>query len=51
MLLIIVGIILFVILIIYSFDFTKMREQNETLIQQNKEIIAILEEIKTNKQS
>ena len=41
------GIFLFVILIVYLFDFTKLREQNETLIEQNEKMISALEQIKT----
>ncbi|WP_257536013.1 hypothetical protein [Metabacillus litoralis] len=35
-----------IILIVFLFDFTKMRNQNDTLIEQNKKIISLLEEIK-----
>ncbi|WP_019154418.1 hypothetical protein [Robertmurraya massiliosenegalensis] len=38
-----------VILIVFLFDFAKMRGQNETLIVQNKKIIALLEEMKEQK--
>lgn len=44
------GVILFIIpfifLLLYSFDFTKLRQQNETLIKQNDRMISLLEEIK-----
>lgn len=34
------------ILIIFLFDFTKFRKQNQTMIEQNEKIISLLEEIK-----
>ncbi|MFC7784019.1 MULTISPECIES: hypothetical protein [unclassified Rossellomorea] len=39
-------IILAIFLLIYSFDFTKFRKQNQTMIEQNERIIELLEEIK-----
>jgi hypothetical protein len=41
-----VVIILAIFLLIYSFDFTKFRKQNQTMIEQNERIIELLEEIK-----
>lgn len=38
-----------VVLIVFSFDFAKIRKQNQTMIEQNDKIISLLEEIK-NKQ-
>ncbi|MFD2212151.1 hypothetical protein ACFSKK_00325 [Metabacillus endolithicus] len=35
-----------IILIVFLFDFTRLRNQNDTLIEQNKRIISLLEEIK-----
>ncbi|MGM0845127.1 MAG: hypothetical protein ACQEUT_09130 [Bacillota bacterium] len=35
-----------IILIIFLYDFTKMVKQNDTLIEQNKEIISLLDDIK-----
>ncbi|HLR11805.1 MAG TPA: hypothetical protein VK120_10460 [Sporosarcina sp.] len=34
------------ILVIFVFDFAKLRKQNETVIEQNKQLLALLEEIK-----
>lgn len=34
-----------IILIAFLFDFTKLRQQNETMIEQNEKIIELLEEI------
>ncbi|WRP04596.1 hypothetical protein U9J35_11770 [Rossellomorea aquimaris] len=39
-------IILAIFLLIYSFDFTKFRKQNQTMIEQNERIIKLLEKIK-----
>ncbi|MGM0851153.1 MAG: hypothetical protein ACQEWI_00825 [Bacillota bacterium] len=39
-------IILAIFLLIFSFDFTKFRKQNQTMIEQNERIITLLEEIK-----
>jgi hypothetical protein len=41
-----VVIILAIFLLIFSFDFTKFRKQNQTMIEQNERIIKLLEEIK-----
>jgi len=41
-----VVIILAIFLLIFSFDFTKFRKQNQTLIEQNERMIKLLEEIK-----
>ncbi len=35
-----------VILLVFSFDLTKLRKQNQTLIEQNEKVISLLEEIK-----
>lgn len=35
-----------IILIVFLFDFTRIRKQNDTLIEQNKKMISLLEEIK-----
>ena len=35
-----------VILIVFLFDFTKLRKQNETIIEQNEKVISLLEEIR-----
>ena len=35
-----------IILLVFVFDFSKMRSQNETVIEQNEKIISLLEEIK-----
>ncbi|MEI2355471.1 hypothetical protein [Mesobacillus zeae] len=40
-------IFIIIILIIYLYDFTKFRKQNDTLIAQNERIIALLEELKS----
>ncbi|WP_191126270.1 hypothetical protein [Cerasibacillus terrae] len=49
------GILIVFILIVFLFDFTKFRKQNNTIIEQNEQIIALLEKIKndtdTNKSS
>lgn len=34
------------ILLVYLFDFTKLRKQNQTIIDQNERVISLLEEIK-----
>lgn len=34
------------ILVVYLFDFTKLRKQNQTIIEQNEKVITLLEEIK-----
>ncbi|TXL65737.1 hypothetical protein FHP05_06340 [Cerasibacillus terrae] len=51
----IMGILIVFILIVFLFDFTKFRKQNNTIIEQNEQIIALLEKIKndtdTNKSS
>ncbi|WP_179152007.1 hypothetical protein [Oceanobacillus senegalensis] len=43
---VIVFILLFGFLLLYSFDFTKLKQQNETIIEQNEKIISLLEEMK-----
>ncbi|WP_275669546.1 hypothetical protein [Metabacillus litoralis] len=35
-----------VILIVFLFDFTRLRKQNDTIIEQNEKVISLLEEIK-----
>lgn len=37
-------IIIAVILLVFMFDFTKLRQQNEKMIEQNDKIISLLEE-------
>ncbi|MGM7635195.1 hypothetical protein [Bacillus sp. Hm123] len=44
------GFFIGIILLIFLFDFTKIRQQNKTMIEQNEKIISLLEEIK-NKQN
>ncbi len=34
------------ILLVYLFDFTKLRKQNQTIIEQNEEVISLLKDIK-----
>ncbi|WJV28669.1 hypothetical protein QTG56_16635 [Rossellomorea sp. AcN35-11] len=38
--------VLVIFLLIFSFDFTKFRKQNQTMIEQNEKIIKLLEEMK-----
>ncbi|MFL0364413.1 hypothetical protein [Bacillus sp. PK3_68] len=40
------GFFIAIILLIYLFDFTKLRQQNKTIIQQNEKMISLLEEIR-----
>ncbi|MCD5323460.1 MULTISPECIES: hypothetical protein [Pontibacillus] len=40
------GFLVLAILLIYLFDFTKLRQQNKTMIEQNEKIIHLLQEIK-----
>lgn len=35
-----------IILIVFLFDFTRIRKQNDMLIEQNEKVISLLEEIK-----
>lgn len=37
------------ILLVFMFDFTKFRKQNQTIIEQNEKVISLLEELR-NKQ-
>ncbi|WP_301280409.1 hypothetical protein [Rossellomorea aquimaris] len=39
-------IILVIFLLIFSYDFTKFRRQNQTMIEQNERMIELLEEMK-----
>ncbi|MGD6803867.1 hypothetical protein [Rossellomorea aquimaris] len=39
-------ILVVIILIVFLYDFTKLVKQNDTLIEQNKEIISRLDDIK-----
>ena len=39
------GLLLLVILLVFLFDFTKLRKQNQTIIEQNEKIISILKKI------
>ncbi|MFS0782558.1 hypothetical protein [Bacillus sp. 1P06AnD] len=41
-----VEFIVLIVLLVYLFDFTKFRQQNQTIIKQNEEMIALLKEIK-----
>ncbi|WP_281374341.1 hypothetical protein [Halobacillus locisalis] len=43
-------IFIIIILIVFLYDFTRLRKQNDTIIEQNEKVISLLEEIK-NKQS
>ncbi|MBM7553520.1 hypothetical protein JOC33_002427 [Thalassobacillus pellis] len=40
------AVFVIIILIVFLFDFAKLRKQNETMIEQNKRIITLLEEKK-----
>lgn len=40
------GFVVIAILLVYLFDFTKLRKQNETIIDQNAKVISLVEEIK-----
>lgn len=40
------GFFVIIILIIFLYDFTKLRQQNQTLIDQNEKIISLLEDLK-----
>ncbi|WP_164462134.1 hypothetical protein [Bacillus sp. FJAT-42376] len=37
-----------IILIVFLYDFTKLRQQNKEMIEQNKKIMSVLEDIKRN---
>ncbi|MCV9887828.1 hypothetical protein AB3Z07_22305 [Metabacillus halosaccharovorans] len=39
-------IMIIIILIVFLFDFTRLRRQNDILIEQNEKVISLLEEIK-----
>lgn len=39
-------IFIIIILIVFLFDFTRIRKQNDTIIEQNEKVISLLEEIK-----
>lgn len=41
------GFVVVAILLVYLFDFTKFRKQNQTIIEQNEKVISLLEEIKS----
>lgn len=41
-------ILIFIILIVFLFDLTKFRGQNQKLIEQNDHIISLLEDIKNH---
>lgn len=41
-----VGFFVIIILLVFLYDFTKLRQQNQTLIDQNEKIISLLEELK-----
>ncbi len=40
------GFLVIAILLVYLYDFTKLRKQNQTIIEQNEKVISLLEEIK-----
>ena len=40
------GFLIVAILLVYLFDFTKFRKQNQTIIDQNEKVISLLEDIK-----
>lgn len=40
------AIFIFIVLIVFLFDFSKIRDQNRKTIEQNDKIISLLEEIK-----
>jgi uncharacterized membrane protein len=40
-----VLIIITIVLLVFMFDFTKLRQQNEKMIEQNDEIISLLKEL------
>lgn len=42
----VLAIFVLVVLIVYLFDFARIRKQNQTVIEQNNKIISLLEEIK-----
>lgn len=42
-------IMIIIILIVFLFDFTRLRRQNDILIEQNEKVISLLEEIKNEK--
>lgn len=44
------GFFIIAILLIFLFDFTKLRQQNNKIIEQNEKVISLLEEIKSKKQ-
>lgn len=39
------GLLVVAILLVFLFDFTKLRKQNQTIIEQNEKIISILKKI------
>ncbi|SET71500.1 hypothetical protein SAMN05216389_12250 [Oceanobacillus limi] len=39
-------IIVLIILIVFLFDFAKLRSQNQKIIEQNEKVISLLEDIK-----
>lgn len=38
-------IIITIVLLVFMFDFTKLRQQNEQMIEQNEKMITLLEEL------
>lgn len=40
-----VLIIITIVLLVFMFDFTKLRQQNEEMIEQNEKMISLLEEL------
>jgi hypothetical protein len=45
------GIFIAIIMIVFLFDFTKFRKQNEMMIKQNNQIISLLNEIKESRKN
>lgn len=41
-------ILVIIILFVFLFDFAKIRQQNQTIIEQNEKVISLLEDIKNN---
>jgi hypothetical protein len=40
------GFVIILFLLIFSFDFTRIRKQNDKMIEQNERVIELLEEMK-----
>jgi len=41
-----IGLFILVLLLVFSYDFTGLKKQNKTMIEQNERMITLLEEIK-----